>query len=78
VILSFNELIGENYDGTAATFKRDAVVDRIMAKMSMEKDDRQKIYKLGWLNVEELYRERGWDVTYDEPAYLFAKREKPE
>jgi hypothetical protein len=46
--------------------------------MSMEKDDRQKIYKLGWLNVEELYRERGWDVTYDEPAYLFAKREKPE
>ena len=37
-----------------------------MAKAGLE---RALIFKKGWLNVEEMYREAGWQVTYDRPAY---------
>ena len=30
---------------------------------------RQKIYDQGWLDFEPLYREVGWNVEYDKPAY---------
>lgn len=34
-----------------------------------ELESDRSIYKKGWLNVEEAYREKGWDVTYDKSGY---------
>lgn len=61
---AFNELIVER-DGIVY---QDEVVERILLKMPELESDRS-IYKKGWLNVEEAYREKGWDVTYDKPGY---------
>lgn len=32
-------------------------------------EDRQLIFKEGWLDIEPLYREAGWTVVYDKPSY---------
>lgn len=31
--------------------------------------DRETIFRRGYLNVEEAYREQGWSVVYDKPGY---------
>lgn len=61
---AFNELIVE-CDGVVY---QEEVVERILLKMPELENDRS-IYKKGWLNVEDAYREKGWDVTYDKPGY---------
>lgn len=29
----------------------------------------QHFFARGWLNIEDLYREAGWNVTYDKPGF---------
>jgi len=33
------------------------------------KVDRNKIFEMGWLDVEDAYRAQGWNVVYDRPGY---------
>jgi len=67
VIISFNELITERFHGGSATFKQDEVVDRIISK---EPNLTQKeIFDKHYLDVENMYREIGWKVKYNKPAY---------
>lgn len=65
VFEAFNELIAENYTNGRAVVNQDAVVARIKQKLS----DSVVAFKHDYLNVEEVYREKGWKVSYDKPAY---------
>lgn len=66
VLEAFNELITKNFHGNSATIKQDDVVDLIVSKSSM---DRQSIFDAHYLDVEDVYRDAGWKVKYDKPAY---------
>lgn len=56
-----NELIALNWDGSRANFTLTAVKERIRAKLGS--------VDLKWLDFEPIYRENGWGVSYDRPAY---------
>tara|TARA_R110000851_G_scaffold16580_1_gene53902 strand:- start:4 stop:300 length:297 start_codon:yes stop_codon:yes gene_type:complete len=66
VIKSFNELIGENWNGSSAKFTQDEVIERVVSKHDISSDE---IFMKGYLNVEPAYRELGWKVFYDKPTY---------
>jgi hypothetical protein len=66
VIESFNELIAKDLYKGEATVKQTEVVDLILKKMGGEDIiKRDKIFKNHWLDIENLYRQSGWNVEYD-------------
>lgn len=68
VIESFNELIAKHFDGSSSTIKQDEVMSVILSKMP-EGSKRQDVYDNNWLDVEDIFRAAGWQVTYDKPGY---------
>lgn len=58
---SFNELIAANYVGGHAKVFQWKVKDLIKSKLESWEQD--------WLNVEDAYRNNGWKVVYEKPAY---------
>lgn len=64
----FNNQIVRNLSagGRRAVVYQDVVVNLLEEGHNM---NRGEIYKNGWLDVEPLYREAGWKVVYDKPAY---------
>ena len=62
---AFNAEIAAAFTAGSATVKQDKVVQRLIDG-GME---RREIFDKGYLNVEEVYRDAGWNVTYDKPAY---------
>jgi hypothetical protein len=49
------------------TIKQDDIIADILAhKPEMIRRD---VFDNGWLNIEEVYRQAGWDVHYDSPGY---------
>lgn len=71
VLESFNELIAKNWNNGRAMVLQKDVVNLMSLKMPGESysDNKNKIYAEGWLNVEDIYREAGWKVTYNKPGY---------
>lgn len=65
VIESFNELIGENFNGVSSKFLANDVVNLIIEKTSCE---RNEVYKNGYLDIESIYEPHGWIVEYDQPS----------
>lgn len=65
VIESFNELIARNSGDGLIIVDQDEVVELMVEKGL----DQNQIYKKGWLNVEDVYRQAGWRVEYDKPGY---------
>ncbi len=65
VLESFNELIARNFSEGRATVKQNAVVGLIVSRGYA----RQDVFDQHWLDVEEIYREAGWEVKYDKPGY---------
>jgi hypothetical protein len=61
----FNQLIAENFSNRHAIIKMEDIVNRLELKGL----DRKEMYSKGWLDVEGVYREAGWKVVYDQPAY---------
>ena len=66
VIDSFNELIAEKWDGRAARVMQPDVVTLIKNKLDCDSD---RVFDSHWLDVEDIYREIGWNVAYDKPGY---------
>lgn len=66
VILAFNYCIAANFLNGSATVYQDAVVDRIVSSSDLT---RAMINDNKWLDVEDIYRQAGWIVEYDKPAY---------
>ncbi len=65
VLETFNRLIGEKAIDGYATILQDEVVNEL-TEQGFERAD---IFHKGWLNVESLYEDAGWNVYYDKPAY---------
>lgn len=75
VFEAFNQCIAMEYTGKRATVKQDAVIDKMIELQGGAFDEaarqsmRRTIFDKGYLNVEEVYREQGWNVEYDKPGY---------
>ena len=67
VIEAFNELIGKNWSGNSAKVTQNEAIDLIIEKV--ERTSRRKIIDNHWLDVEDIFREQGWKVSYDKPGY---------
>ncbi len=65
VLQSFNTLIAQNFNGDSSRFRQDDIVE-ILVDGGL---DRAEIFAKHWLDVEDLYREVGWNVEYDKPGY---------
>ena len=66
VIESFNDLIKQNLrNGQAVIMQRD-VADMIASRLMIS---RNEVYNRNYLDVEPFYRQAGWIVIYDKPAY---------
>ena len=68
---AFNELIASKWDGRSAHITQDEVVKLSLVKLQSTGKDisRNKLFESGWLDIEDSYREAGWDVGYDKPGY---------
>lgn len=65
VISVFNDLITEGCVNGQVTVMQKDVVKRLVDMGVSRKD----IFDKGWLNVEQLFEQAGWEVGYDRPAY---------
>jgi hypothetical protein len=65
VIEAFNELISTHLvHGTATVFQDEVLA--LIAKKGLKKNE---VFAKGWLDIEDLYGQFGWNVTYDKPGY---------
>lgn len=73
VIESFNELIARKWNGYSSSFTQNEVINLILEKWPSSPEEtqitRSTIFKEHWLDVEDIYRNTGWIVTYDKPGY---------
>ncbi len=60
VIKAVNELIVKNWSGTSAIIKQSEIKDQYLGEGRFD---------FSWLDFEPLFREAGWTVKYDKPAY---------
>lgn len=69
VIEVFNDLIQKNWNGHYAKFTQEKVVVAILKKTDNKSVKRVDIFDNHWLDVEPIYRAKGWKVEYNEPSY---------
>ena len=70
IIETVNKLIVEKWDGNKAIILQDDIMDIVSSNDADDgKPSRREIFDKGWLDFEPLYREKGWKVEYDKPAY---------
>lgn len=74
VIEAMNELIAKKWTGYSAVVTQPEFVYAIIEKMSGKMFNGREItssvlYEENWLDIEDIYREAGWFVEYDSPAY---------
>jgi len=60
-----NTLIFEKFSGISAEVPQDDIVTRLEA-IGYPRD---AIFAKGYLNIEDVYRAKGWIVKYDKPGY---------
>jgi len=65
VIQIFNELITQKFDGHRAIVHQGAVVKKL-GELGYGSSE---VFRMGWLDVEDIYRQQGWNVVYDKPGY---------
>lgn len=66
VLDAFNEMIAANLINGRAIIKVEDVLTLIRRKLGVA---REYVYEKHYLDVEDIYREAGWKVEYDQPAY---------
>ena len=71
VIMAFNKLIANHWNGKEATIlQKDAVKETLNNfKNSGKKMTEDKLFEMNYLDVEGLYQNQGWKVDFDKPAY---------
>lgn len=65
VLEAFDELITKNLRGSTAKVIQKEVIDLIEQKLHINHEQ----FVFAWLDVEPLYKDAGWEVTYDKPGY---------
>ncbi len=63
---AWNSIIAQNWNGHRSFFKLKELVDTI--KIATGKTTHEEIKKEGWLDLEPIYRAKGWKVEY-QPGY---------
>lgn len=48
---------------------QDEILNKLTGDEGCDRFRRQAMLDKGWLDFEDIYREVGWRVTYDKPAY---------
>jgi hypothetical protein len=69
MIGAFNTMIATNWNGRRSAFKQDDVVQLIVERCVGLITSDDEIFDRHWLDVEDIYRQAGWTVKYDQPAY---------
>lgn len=67
VIDAVNDLLTEKFSGGYCTLMQSDVVERILQRMPgyTERD----LINHNWLDFEPVFRDNGWKVEYNRPAY---------
>lgn len=65
VLETFNAHIAQKFNDSSAVVYQDAVV-KDLVKAGLK---REEIFRMGWLDIEDIYREQGWKVSYDKPGW---------
>ena len=68
VIDIFNELIIKNWDGSASRIYQNDIVSAIICSTKTNITE-ERIFAEHFLDIESLFIEAGWKVTYNKPAY---------
>mgnify|MGYP003512507362 CR=1 FL=1 len=66
VIDAFNALIAANITNGRARIRVEDIITLIKLKLGVT---REQVYEKHYLDVEDIYREVGWKVEYDQPGY---------
>lgn len=66
VIETWNLIIAKNYDDGFSEVLQSEIVKALADKLDVNSN---AIYASKFLNIEDIYREYGWKVTYDKPGY---------
>lgn len=66
VIDTWNKMIVKKLSNGTAVIRQAEIVKAICKEMSVKPIF---IYAQRWLDIETLYRKRGWKVEYDKPGY---------
>ena len=70
VIDLWNKTIAQNYsNGASRILQKDIISTLTVTQINGTYADRASIFKLGWLEIEDIYRKAGWKVEYDRPGY---------
>ena len=62
----WNAIIASKFTNGRAVVRQNEVIDALQVATGKSRND---IFDKGWLNIEEVYRSKGWSVHYDKPAY---------
>jgi hypothetical protein len=68
VISAFNQAISGNFANGRSSFTQAEVVRLILNGWVPNGTRAEEIDKNGWLNVEDAYRDAGWEVKYEKPG----------
>ena len=67
VFEAINNLLKKKFRGDSVIIKQKEIISEIM---KLEKGyTSQDIYDNKWMDFEKVYRDNGWNVSYDKPAY---------
>jgi len=67
VFKEINNLIVEKFDGVESKVLQEEIIQRICNEETGLTS--QKVFERHYLDIEDFYKEAGWKVTYDKPAY---------
>lgn len=79
VIESFNEIIARKLWANKVSFSEEEILNLISSKSGCS---HAEIKKNGWLNVEPIFRRKGWNIIFDisgygiQPSFTFSKRKR--
>lgn len=69
VIDAFNNLLIENYQEDETIIKQEDVIRKILEYSTDDELTRETIFKKHYLDIENLYRNNGWEVNYKKPMF---------
>ena len=69
VIDAFNDLLTENYQEDETIIEQEDVIRKILEYSTDDELTRDTIFKKHYLDIENLYRNNGWEVGYKKPAF---------
>jgi len=62
-----DKLIVTHWNGFSAVVKQEEIIDLLVKRT---KKSAQYYFDNNFLDIEDIYREQGWDVIYDRPRYF--------